>query len=102
VARQTSTGPVDLERRDVRFFGHVQGVGFRYTTEALARQWPVTGYVQNMAGGEVRLVIEGRAAELEGLLAAIGARMEGFIERTHVERRAATGEFDRFRIRFGP
>ena len=92
----------DLQRRDVRYRGHVQGVGFRYTTEALARQWPVTGYVQNLANGDVRLAIEGQAADLDGLLEAIAQRMAGYIDEARVERGTATGQFGRFQIQLGP
>ena len=100
VARRTTTELTDLERRDVRYRGHVQGVGFRYTAEVLARRWPVTGYIQNLANGDVRLVVEGQPAALDGLLEAIAQRMAGYVEETRVERAAATGSFDRFQIRF--
>ena len=38
------------------FSGHVQGVGFRYQTEAISRNFNVQGYVQNMPDGTVDLV----------------------------------------------
>jgi acylphosphatase len=100
VTGKTTTEPTDFERRDVRYRGHVQGVGFRYTTAALARHCPVSGYVQNLPNGDVRLVVEGRAIELDGLLEAIAQRMARYIEETRVERATATGQFGRFQIRF--
>ena len=99
MTRKTTTELTDLERRDVRYRGHVQGVGFRYSTATLARRWPVTGYVQNLANGDVRLVVEGHPTELDGLLEAIAQRMAAYVEETRVERAAAKGGFGRFQIR---
>ncbi len=53
-----------LERRIVRFFGWVQGVGFRYTVERIAGRFPqVAGRVYNEAD-HVTVDIEGAAADL--------------------------------------
>ena len=41
------------------FSGHVQGVGFRYTTRSVASRFAVTGYVRNLPDGRVELVAEG-------------------------------------------
>lgn len=89
------------ERRDVRFHGHVQGVGFRYTARALAGRRAVTGYVQNLVDGDVRMVVEGRPAELDDLIDTIQQSMARYITDTRVDRGPATGEFDGFRIEPG-
>ena len=48
------------ERRvTARFDGHVQGVGFRYTTVHLAAELSVRGFVQNEIDGSVTVVAEG-------------------------------------------
>ena len=53
----------------VTYRGHVQGVGFRYTVLDLARRHPeVTGYVRNLADGDVEVVAEGPAHEVAALL----------------------------------
>ena len=44
-------------RNTVRYTGHVQGVGFRYTTTNIAARFAVAGYVQNMPDGSVRVVV---------------------------------------------
>lgn len=88
-----------MERREIYFSGAVQGVGFRYTTQAVARQYAVTGYVQNLADGRVRLVAEGEKEEVGRFAAAVEQEMAGSIHRTEVQRLSATGEFERFQIR---
>ncbi len=61
----------------VRYFGNVQGVGFRRRTESLAREFPVVGYVTNLPDGSVELVAEGEASSVSGLLAAVAGKMAG-------------------------
>lgn len=55
----------------VRYEGHVQGVGFRYTVRALAGGRPVTGWVRNEPDGSVELVAEGAGPDVQALLAAV-------------------------------
>jgi len=87
-------------RVHVIFKGIVQGVGFRYTTQRLAGDYQVTGYVRNLPTGGVQLCAEGPDQELKGFLQKIQGRMSGHIRETHVNWAEATGEFDRFEIRF--
>jgi acylphosphatase len=68
----------------VRYSGRVQGVGFRYTAQHLAAGFAVAGWVRNCPDGDVELVAEGGADEVERFLAAIAARMAGHIARTVV------------------
>ena len=57
--------PATTKTRRTIYTGHVQGVGFRYTTSRIARQFPVTGYVRNLADGTVELVAQGDSAALD-------------------------------------
>ena len=45
-------------RRRVCFNGDVQGVGFRYTTCQIAKDYTVGGYVKNLLDGRVEIVAE--------------------------------------------
>lgn len=87
------------EQRDVHFSGRVQGVGFRYTARELAEGFDVTGYVQNLADGRVRLVAEGDPSELDRFLKAVAERLDRYIGGSDVRRRTASGEFSSFSIR---
>jgi acylphosphatase len=71
-----------IHRATVTFSGHVQGVGFRYTTLHVARGFEVSGFVQNLPDGRVLLVAEGEKSEVDGLVAATTERMIGFIRKT--------------------
>jgi len=76
----------------VLYSGRVQGVGFRYTTQALAVGHPVAGYVRNLPSGEVELVVEGEDSAVEAFLAAVARRMTGYISNTTVQEAAPTGQ----------
>ena len=87
------------ERREVHYSGRVQGVGFRYTTREIAERFEVSGFVENLPDGRVRLVAEGDPAELDRFLEAVSNRFERYIASADVRSRAATDEFDDFSIR---
>lgn len=85
------------------FSGSVQGVGFRWTNQELARDRNLTGWVRNLPDGTVDMEIQGAAkliaAHLERLHAyyrRFGSRiwLESFDELPRVE-----GEND-FEVRF--
>lgn len=80
-------------RKTVHYTGHVQGVGFRYTTTTIAGKHDVAGYVQNLADGRVRLVAEGREDEVDALLEGVQSAMSRYIDGRDVEPGDATGEF---------
>lgn len=88
-----------MERRTYHFSGHVQGVGFRYTTEDVASNYQVSGYVRNLPDGRVELVMEGAPDEMDRVTQALRERMEQFIRKVDVNAAPATGEFKGFRVR---
>ena len=88
-----------MQRRTYTFSGNVQGVGFRYTAQHLARGHPVTGYVRNLPDGRVEMVAEGDEKDLDALVQDIARQMEGFIRETNVSSASATGQFSGFAIR---
>jgi acylphosphatase len=68
----------------VVYSGRVQGVGFRYTAQRLAQGFQVSGYVRNLASGDVELVAEGQAEEVAKFLDAVAQEMQANIERSTV------------------
>ena len=87
------------ERRTLHFTGHVQGVGFRYTTQRIANGFEVGGFVENLPDGRVRVVAEGSSAELAAFVAQIQSTLSENISDVTMERAAATREFNSFSIR---
>lgn len=58
-----------MTARHVFYTGHVQGVGFRYSTKRIASGFDVTGWVKNLPDGRVELFAQAfEAEELEAFL----------------------------------
>lgn len=90
-----------MKRVHASYAGNVQGVGFRFTAEALARKYNLLGWVKNCADGRVELVVEGEEKTLKDLLAEIKKEMSYYIREENISWEPGTGEFNDFRIRFG-
>ena len=96
----TTPSRPSLIRRTVFFTGHVQGVGFRYTTCQVARAYPITGYVKNLPDGRVEALAEGDATTVERFFAALADEMAGHIRSATGHESPATGEFTEFSVRY--
>jgi acylphosphatase len=59
---------VPVQRLRVVVHGFVQGVGFRFAVERVARSRGVTGWVRNRADGTVEAVFEGETAAVEAVV----------------------------------
>ena len=80
------------------FSGHVQGVGFRWTTRQIASDFAVTGFVRNLADGRVELVAEGDKVELARLIKEINERLEDNISDVEQQFSDASGKFASFEV----
>lgn len=67
------------------FSGDVQGVGFRWTNQALAHERYLTGWAQNLDDGCVRMELQGPPAALAAHLALLHARYQRFGNRIWLE-----------------
>lgn len=88
-----------MQRHTYHFSGHVQGVGFRYTTHNIAISHNVHGYVRNLPDGRVEVVMEGDEREIEDVVKNLQRKMSCFVRDVHEETAPATGEFQQFYIR---
>ena len=91
----------DKARAHAFYSGRVQGVGFRYTAEALALDLKLTGWVKNLPDGRVEMVCEGARSVIEALLAAIQKSHLGrAIEKTACAWEEPKNEFTDFTVEF--
>ena len=81
----------------VRIEGRVQGVGFRYYTQAEANRLGITGWVRNLSDGSVETLICGNEAELNTMLAWLkhgpSSAVVSHVEIEAVERFPTSNEF---------
>lgn len=87
-------------RKHILFSGHVQGVGFRYTSEQIAGSYDVGGYVRNLPDGRVEVVVEGEPQTVQAYLDSLTDAMSGHIRDTQVNEQPYQGEFTDFGVRF--
>jgi len=89
---------IPMQRLTCFLSGRVQGVGMRYAVHDLARNYPVTGFVENTQDGRVRMVIEGPIEQLDAMLERLLEIAPGHIRMLDRYQSQATGEFQQFVI----
>jgi len=81
------------------FSGHVQGVGFRYSTLQVAKEFEVSGFVQNLNDGRVLVEAEGEKPEIDRFVKAVEERMHGHVRKTERRSEKRDPQFTGFLIR---
>jgi acylphosphatase len=89
----------EVHHATVYVSGRVQGVGFRYQTLQIAKEYDVSGYVTNLPDGRVLLEVEGAAAEVRDFIAAVQERMTGYIRKIEQTDAQRAPQFQGFSIR---
>jgi len=84
----------------VFFTGHVQGVGFRYQTLQIAKEFEVSGYVMNLVDGRVQMEAEGFEDEINAFISELEDRLDGYIRNTEVRSTRRASQFRGFDIRY--
>lgn len=80
------------------FEGHVQGVGFRYQTVAVAKGFEVTGFVKNLVDGRVHLYAEGDEAEVVAFQAEVVSELKSYIRESELKSSEGARACKSFRI----
>jgi acylphosphatase len=84
----------------VYYTGRVQGIGFRFTAEDIARDLGVCGWVKNLRDGKVELVAEAGEEILKDFLERINKYFSRYIQDIDVQWQEAKVEFKGFGIEF--
>ncbi len=87
-----------MKRNEIYFSGTVQGVGFRFNSKQVSRGYNVTGTVENLADGRVKMVCEGDLAEIQAFIAAVCQTTQGRVTQTEILDKPFQGEFETFEI----
>ncbi|MDD5687567.1 MAG: acylphosphatase [Elusimicrobia bacterium] len=56
---------------EIAVFGEVQGVGYRYFVVKVANKLGITGYVENVSDGSVKIIAEGEENSLKDFIESI-------------------------------
>jgi acylphosphatase len=68
-------------RKHIVFYGHVQGVGFRYYAVNKANQLGLTGWVKNLPDGTVEMEVQGEEPLIDQLIIFLQNRTYIWIEK---------------------
>ena len=85
-------------RKHFRFYGRVQGVGFRYRAYYAARNYGVTGYVKNLYDGSVEMEVQAPEECIDKMLLAIEKGTFILIENLEVKDIPVKTEEREFRV----
>lgn len=89
----------EVHYESVHFSGRVQGVGFRYSTLQVSKEYEVAGFVRNLPDGRVLVEAEGRKEEVEAFITAIEERMHDCVRKVERTSQKRPAEFAGFTIR---
>ena len=84
----------------VYYSGRVQGIGFRFTTQRIAEELGVCGWVKNLDDDRVEISAEADEDKLKCFLSQINDAFNRYIEDSKVIWGPATGEFRDFGVKF--
>lgn len=82
------------------FSGSVQGVGFRFTAERIARHFEVTGFVRNLPDGKVEIVAEGEETVVKDFVKAVEKAMSNCVRQAQTSWSEAEGRYPEFGIAY--
>lgn len=85
---------VFMIRRHIIFYGHVQGVGFRYYCVHKARQLGLTGWVKNKYDGTVEAEVQGLEEQIDQLIQYLNSQTYILITNMDVKKLPVIGEHD--------
>ena len=89
----------EVPHATIHYSGHVQGVGFRYTTLQIAKEFEVAGHVRNLVDGRVEIEVEGTREEVTAFAQALEERMHGYIRKVEQTAARRAPQFRGFTIR---
>lgn len=91
---------MDQIAKHIIFKGHVQGVGFRYTTHRIAGRYDVTGFVRNVPDGTVEMLVQGPTTDVDACLADLEETMAGYIRDMQIKPLPPSPQHTDFKITF--
>ena len=91
---------MQLTARHIIFTGRVQGVGFRFTAEKIARRHQLAGYVRNLPDGTVEMLAQGPSDSVQDCISDIEESFAGYIRKTDIRQVPPDPAQTNFRITF--
>ena len=88
-----------MQQLNIKIFGQVQGVGFRYSARSKAQELNLTGWVKNLSDNSVAMLAQGIKGDLELFLKWIeNSPSFAKVERVEHAWQEVSNYFDSFEI----
>ncbi|MFA5292421.1 MAG: acylphosphatase [Phycisphaerae bacterium] len=84
--------------KHIFFSGQVQGVGFRFTANSIARRYELTGFVRNTADGKVEIFLQGAEEDIDDCIEDLQQTFT--VRDVHIEQIEPNPSYEDFRITF--
>lgn len=84
----------------VNFYGHVQGVGFRYQTCRIADHYDVCGTVKNLSDGSVELIAQGKPETVSSFIQSVHQGLKSNISRSEEKALSPQPGLQGFRVAY--
>ncbi|MBD3264974.1 MAG: acylphosphatase [Candidatus Omnitrophica bacterium] len=82
------------------FSGLVQGVGFRFTSKAIANRLGINGWVRNTQDGRVEMFLQGEAEDIDKFLDSLKDEFRHNITGIDIKKETGPCDCKNFSIRF--
>lgn len=89
-----------MKRAHLIYSGRVQGVGFRFTTEEIARSLGVSGWIRNLPSGEVEVLVQAPESAIEDLMKRVSDRFGRYIKEVKIDWESAGENSEGFEVRY--
>ena len=89
---------IGVRRCRVVYSGRVQGVGFRWQVKNVSESFEVTGFVRNLSDGTVELLVEGRKAEVRGMIDSVEGKLKDYWHSKVEDERESDPQYEDFSI----
>jgi acylphosphatase len=86
--------------KHIIYTGRVQGVGFRFTAERIARRYELFGFVKNLPTGQVEMVIQGHPDDVKDCLRDISETFGSGISDAACRDIAVNDQYNSFAITY--
>lgn len=91
-----------METREIHVYGLVQGVGFRWCTQILAKKYFLKGWVKNESDGSVTILIQGKDYVLDKFIQELPAAQSPAARIDKIEQKQLTNvaPLTRFTVKY--
>ena len=91
---------MELIAKHIVFSGRVQGVGFRFTALNIANSYKLMGYVRNLPGGGVEMLVQGQPDMIDNCMRDLQESFAGYVKEAESKTVPIDPNMDDFKITF--